>query len=62
MHGFVPFHFLNNMVVGVSKGYEVKLELVGVGYRAESTGSDFRSGTRFFLTIPIYKFLMRLRF
>lgn len=25
-----------NMVTGVSKGYEVKLELVGVGYRAES--------------------------
>ena len=23
------------MVVGVSKGYEIKLELVGVGYRAE---------------------------
>lgn len=27
---------LNNMVAGVSKGYEVKLELVGVGYRAEA--------------------------
>ena len=27
---------VNNMVQGVSKGYEVKLELVGVGYRAES--------------------------
>jgi len=26
---------VNNMVVGVSKGYEIKLELVGVGYRAE---------------------------
>ena len=25
----------NNMVIGVSKGYEIKLELVGVGYRAE---------------------------
>jgi large subunit ribosomal protein L6 len=24
------------MVVGVSKGYELKLELVGIGYRAES--------------------------
>ena len=29
---------INNMVVGVSKGYEVKLELVGVGYRAENEG------------------------
>ena len=29
---------VNNMVVGVSKGYEVKQELVGVGYRAEAKG------------------------
>jgi large subunit ribosomal protein L6 len=29
---------LNNMVIGVSKGYEVKQELVGVGYRAEAKG------------------------
>jgi len=27
-----------NMIEGVSKGYEVKLELVGVGYRAENDG------------------------
>jgi large subunit ribosomal protein L6 len=26
---------VNDMVEGVSKGYEIKLELVGVGYRAE---------------------------
>jgi large subunit ribosomal protein L6 len=29
---------LANMVVGVSKGYEKKLELVGVGYRAAAAG------------------------
>ena len=29
---------VNNMVVGVSAGYEVKQELVGVGYRAEAKG------------------------
>lgn len=29
---------MNNMVIGVSKGYEVKQELVGVGYRAEAKG------------------------
>lgn len=29
---------LNNMVIGVSKGYTVKQELVGVGYRAEAKG------------------------
>lgn len=27
-----------NMVEGVSKGFEIKLELVGVGYRAEAQG------------------------
>lgn len=30
---------LSNMVVGVSDGYEKKLELVGVGYRAQAQGS-----------------------
>ena len=29
---------LNNMVVGVSKGYEKKLEIIGVGYRAALQG------------------------
>lgn len=31
---------LNNMVQGVSEGYERKLELVGVGYRAAMQGKD----------------------
>lgn len=29
---------LNNMVIGVSKGFERKLNLVGVGYRAQAQG------------------------
>ena len=29
---------INNMVTGVSKGFERKLELVGVGYRAQAQG------------------------
>lgn len=29
---------INNMVVGVTDGYEKKLELVGVGYRAKAAG------------------------
>lgn len=29
---------LNNLVVGVSQGFERKLELVGVGYRAQAKG------------------------
>jgi len=28
---------INNMIVGVSKGFELKMELVGVGYRAQAT-------------------------
>ncbi len=31
---------LNNMVVGVSQGFEKKLEMTGVGYRATLKGSD----------------------
>lgn len=30
---------VNNMVVGVSKGFEKKMSLVGVGYKAQATGS-----------------------
>lgn len=37
MHGLYR-SLINNMVLGVSKGYEIKQELVGVGYRATSTG------------------------
>ncbi|HXH19395.1 MAG TPA: 50S ribosomal protein L6 [Chitinophagales bacterium] len=31
---------INNMVEGVSKGYEKKLELVGVGFRANARGQN----------------------
>jgi ribosomal protein L6P/L9E len=48
------------MVVGVSKGYEVKLELVGVGYRAEVVARTMYStsywDTR---TIHIFNFLLK---
>jgi len=37
LHGLYR-SLLNNMVFGVHQGYEIKLELVGVGYRAESQG------------------------
>ncbi len=37
LHGLYR-SLINNMVVGVSEGYEKKLELVGVGYRATNTG------------------------
>ena len=31
---------INNMVIGVSEGYTIKQELVGVGYRAEVKNND----------------------
>ena len=31
-----------NMVIGVTEGYEKELELVGVGYRAQMQGSDVK--------------------
>ncbi|MBQ0080899.1 MAG: 50S ribosomal protein L6 [Alistipes sp.] len=37
MHGLYRA-LINNMVVGVSKGYEIKQELVGVGFKAEMKG------------------------
>lgn len=37
MHGLYRA-LIHNMVVGVSEGYKKEMELVGVGYRASSTG------------------------
>ncbi|MDR1224381.1 MAG: 50S ribosomal protein L6 [Tannerella sp.] len=37
LHGLYR-SLINNMVIGVSGGYKKELELVGVGYRASSTG------------------------
>jgi large subunit ribosomal protein L6 len=38
MHGLYR-SLINNMVLGVSEGYTVGLELVGVGFRANNTGN-----------------------
>ena len=43
LHGLTRT-LLNNMVVGVTKGYEKKLEIVGVGYRAEKKGTNLVLG------------------
>lgn len=37
MHGLYR-SLINNMIIGVSEGYEIKQELVGVGYRASNEG------------------------
>ena len=43
LHGLTRT-LLNNMVVGVTKGYEKKLEIVGVGYRVEKQGQKLVLG------------------
>ncbi len=39
MHG-LGRTLVNNMIIGVSEGYQKKLEIVGVGYRAAAKGKD----------------------
>jgi large subunit ribosomal protein L6 len=39
LHGLVR-SLVNNMVEGVTKGFEKRLEIQGVGYRAQKKGSD----------------------
>ena len=43
LHGLTRT-LLNNMVVGVSKGYAKQLEIVGVGYRVEKQGAKIVLG------------------
>jgi large subunit ribosomal protein L6 len=38
---------VNNMVVGVTKGFEKKLSLVGVGYKAQATGTKLNLAVGF---------------
>lgn len=42
---------INNMIFGASKGFEQKLELVGVGYRAKSQGTNLNMTLGFSHTI-----------
>src|ERR1700709_1268588 len=39
LHGLTRT-LVNNMVIGVTAGYEKKLEIAGVGYRVAAKGSD----------------------
>ena len=45
---------VNNMVVGVTEGFTKELEIVGVGYRAESQGQNLRLALGFShpVTVP----------
>ncbi|MFV0255436.1 MAG: 50S ribosomal protein L6 [Erysipelotrichaceae bacterium] len=35
---------INNMIIGVSEGYKIELEIVGIGYRAAIEGKNLRLG------------------
>ena len=55
LHGLYR-SLINNMVIGVSQGYTIKQELVGVGYRAEAKGQILELSLGFshdfFLQLP----------
>lgn len=41
LHGLVR-SLVSNMIIGVSEGYEIRLEVVGTGYRAEMQGDELK--------------------
>ena len=55
MHGLYR-SLINNMIIGVSEGYQKKMELVGVGYRVSNNGQvlEFALGYthNIFLSLP----------
>jgi large subunit ribosomal protein L6 len=50
LHGLVR-SLLNNMVLGVTEGYERRLEIHGVGYRAAKQGNDLELTVGFSHTV-----------
>jgi large subunit ribosomal protein L6 len=51
LHGLTR-SLVNNMVVGVTEGYEKKLEIVGVGYRVTAKGKDLEFAVGY--SNPVY--------
>jgi large subunit ribosomal protein L6 len=52
LHGLTR-SILNNMVTGVTKGWEKTLEIVGVGFRAEKTGDKITLRVGFSHTVEV---------
>ncbi len=50
LHGLVR-SLVNNMVIGVTEGYEKRLEIHGVGYRAAKQGNDLELSVGFSHTV-----------
>ena len=51
MHTGTVRALLNNMVKGVSEGFERRLQLIGVGYRAQVAGNKVDQGLGFYYVI-----------
>ena len=52
LHGLTR-SLLNNMVVGVTEGYEKKMEIYGTGYRVAAKGSDLEFSLGYSHTILV---------
>lgn len=52
LHGLTRT-LIANMVVGVTQGYEKKLEIVGTGYRVVAKGSDLEFALGYSHSIPV---------
>ena len=44
---------INNMVIGVTEGYEKKMEISGVGYRVQQKGSDLEFALGYSHPVPV---------
>lgn len=52
LHG-LSRSLINNMVIGVSEGYTIKMEIFGVGYRVQAKGNGLEFSLGYSHTIPI---------
>ena len=52
LHGLTRT-LVNNMVVGVTQGFEKKMEIFGVGYRVQQKGSDLEFALGYSHAVPI---------
>lgn len=52
LHGLTR-SLVNNMVVGVSEGFEKRLQLIGTGYRVQQRGKGVEMSLGFSHTVPV---------
>jgi large subunit ribosomal protein L6 len=52
LHGLTRT-LINNMIVGVTEGYQKSLEIVGTGYRVQAKGSDLEFALGYSHPVPV---------